>query len=342
MTGVKPNTTELLPLGNYDHILVSLSGGKDSVACVLHLLELGIQPAQMELWHQHVDGDPSLGEGLMDWPVTSAYVRAMGEALGIPVRFQWRDGGLEREMLRKDTPTGGVCFEDGDGKLVYLPTKQGKKGTRWMFPQTSMDLSVRWCSPYIKIDVFARAINNDPRFKGKKVLVVTGERRQEGKTNQEGKAQGRAAYAEMEKHRCSSGAKRVDAWRAVIDWPEEKVWDILRRHRVSPHPAYQLGFGRVSCLACIFGDPDQWASVRELAPERFTKVASYEEQFGKTIRKGLTVIQVADKGKEFVKDKDKGLIDLAMGRAPYTARHFFTEGEWTMPAGAFKRCGGPG
>lgn len=57
---------QLLKLDQYDCILVSFSGGKDSLACVVHLLELGVDPSKIELWHQCVDGDPENGGGLMD------------------------------------------------------------------------------------------------------------------------------------------------------------------------------------------------------------------------------------------------------------------------------------
>ena len=42
---------ELLPLEEYDLIVVLLSGGKDSVACFYKLLELGVPKEKIELWH---------------------------------------------------------------------------------------------------------------------------------------------------------------------------------------------------------------------------------------------------------------------------------------------------
>jgi DNA sulfur modification protein DndC len=47
-------------------------------------------------------------EPLMDWPCTPAFVRATGDALGIPVVFSWREGGFVREMLRDNAPTAPV------------------------------------------------------------------------------------------------------------------------------------------------------------------------------------------------------------------------------------------
>ena len=55
--------TELL---SYDKYLVQCSGGKDSTACFLHLLDQGVPRERIELWHQLVDGP---GETWMDWEI---------------------------------------------------------------------------------------------------------------------------------------------------------------------------------------------------------------------------------------------------------------------------------
>lgn len=168
-------------------------------------------------------------------------------ALGIPAVFSWRDGGFVREMLRDGQPTAGVTYER-DGQRVHLPTVQERPGTRLKFPQQSADLSTRWCSAYLKIDVMARVLNNDPAYQGKKILVMTGERREESSA--------RSKYEEVEKHRTNSRTRRVDHWRPVIGWPEKQVWELIEMHRARPHPAYLLGYGRVSCMNCIFADED--------------------------------------------------------------------------------------
>lgn len=62
---------ELLPLEAYDLIIVLLSGGKDSVACLLTLLELGVPPEKIECWHHDIDGGHPTRR--MDWPVTQSY-----------------------------------------------------------------------------------------------------------------------------------------------------------------------------------------------------------------------------------------------------------------------------
>lgn len=66
---------ELLPLEEYDLIVVLISGGKDSVACYLKLLELGVPKERIEFWHHDIDGGhPSRR---MDWKCTQNYVKAL-------------------------------------------------------------------------------------------------------------------------------------------------------------------------------------------------------------------------------------------------------------------------
>jgi len=236
----KPNTSELLSLDMYDKIVVAFSGGKDSEACILHLLEMGVRREDIVLWHHHIDGAPGQEQGLMDWSVTEDYCRAVARELGIEIRFSWKEGGFEGEMLRENALTAPTSFEMHDGGIKTVGGTRGKLSTRRMFPQVTANLSVRWCSAYLKIDVCSAVFANDPAYKNGTFLLITGERREESAS--------RATYAEVEKHRRSNKSRRVDHWRAVIDWDEAKVWGIIERWKIQVHPAYRLGWGRVSWL----------------------------------------------------------------------------------------------
>lgn len=333
----KPDSRVLLPLECYDLIIVSFSGGKDSLALVLDLLDKGVSPDRIQLWHQDVDGVPGEDEAFMDWPCTRSYVQAIGLALGIRVLFQQRRGGFLGEMLKEAARTRPVRFQTQAGTWAEAGgTDACKISTRLLYPQKTADLSVRWCSAILKIDAFCLAVNNEPTFKraGIRLLVLTGERREE--------STGRSKYAEREPHRCDGKRRRVDAWRSVIDWSEADVWAIIAKHRIMPHPAYRLGFPRVSCMGCIFGGADQWASVRKVAPAAFARMAGFEVQFGKTITKGRSLVQQADKGTPYAQTADAGLVALAMGEDYPAALARVPDGvAWTHPAGAFKKGGGP-
>lgn len=318
-------------LGSYDTIIVYFSGGKDSLACLLHLLESGVDLSRVELWHHDIDGRE--GSDLMDWPITRAYCRAVAEHFGLPLYFSWKAGGFEREMTRQSARTAPILFETPDGSTDQVGGTGGKLGTRMMFPQVSADLSVRWCSAYLKIDVGAAAIRNQDRFLGKRVLTISGERAQESSA--------RAKYATFEPDRSDNRdgqqrARCVDRWRPVHSWSEAQVWDIIERFRINPHPAYWLGWGRVSCMFCIFGSPNQWATARVVDPQRFARLAAYERQFGKTIHRTKSVDDLADSGTPYQLDPE--LVKLALSHE-YTAPVILEE--WTLPQGAFGDLSGP-
>jgi len=329
----KPSNVKLLLLTEYDNIIVSFSGGKDSIACVLSLLDsvpTGVRE-KIELWHQDVDGDSDDNEGsFMDWPCTSSYCSAFAHAFDLPLLFQWRHGGFEREMLRENEQAQPITFEDLDGLGTQtLESTRSKFSTRRKFPQVSGDLSVRWCSSALKIDVATKAINNIPRLKEAKILFITGERGEESPQ--------RAKYASVEKHKSDTQKRTVHQWRPIQDWTEQQVWTMMKKYKVNPHPAYHMGFGRVSCAACIFGNPDQWATVREILPKPFERIANYEQEFGTTIHRSLTVIERADAGEVYTYTEEAK--KLAMTNAyPFTE---LLVDDWQLPAGAFKRCGGP-
>ena len=313
-----------LNIESYDHYIVAFSGGKDSLACVLNLLEIGIPKAKIELWHHDIDGHGAVR--FMDWPVTTDYCRKVAQALEIPIFFSWREGGFKREMLRDNTATARTCFETPDG-LKYAGGK-GKPGTRLKFPQVSADLSVRWCSAYLKIDVGSISLRNQKRFNGKRTLFITGERAEESAA--------RAKYSEFEPHRTHSNKRHVDQWRPVHHWSESEVWNIIKRWNINPHPAYKLGWGRLSCALCIFGNSNQWASARDVLPEQFNAVADYEQSFGLTIKRDKSVIESANAGTCYIFDQDE--VKQATSEI-YTDSPIIKK--WTMPQGAFGDSTGP-
>jgi len=320
-----PKAAKLADLTTYDRIIVSTSGGKDSTACVLYLLKIGIPKDRIVLWHQSVDGAP--GEiQFADWPVTEPYVRAFGEAMGIQTEFQWRKQGFYGELMRENRRTNDVQYERGS-EIITLPTRNGKAATRKKFPAKAVDLRTRWCTAYLKIDVMRRVLNNHPDYQEGRFLVITGERREESAN--------RARYLNVEEHPCNSRRREVTWWRTVIEWPERAIWDILEQFRILPHPAYWLGFNRTSCFGCIFSTADQWATMREISPERFRQLVEMEKDLGHTIDNKLTLTQLADLGESRLPrnlDAEKWVRIALLGEIH--AKDLITE-KWDLPSGAF-------
>ena len=93
--------------------------------------------------------------------------------------FQWKEGGFKHEMLRNNSLTAPILFELPDGTLSKVGGTKGKPSTRLKYPQQSPDLTVRWCSSYLKIDVCSTAVRNQERFNNSRTLVISGERGEE-------------------------------------------------------------------------------------------------------------------------------------------------------------------
>lgn len=427
----------LLPLEDYDKIIVLFSGGKDSLACVLDLLERGVPREKMELWHHDIDGGHPTRK--MDWPVTQNYVRAVAEYLGITLRVSWRVNGFWGEVYRigASWPIQYIDPSTGETQECPLSKKQIRSaqlrekilsdldrkemesmGFRMKFPAKSGDLATRWCSSILKITVADSVIRSmaledlkvlgdcrkfpakgsiangrycSPNLKREvadsllrnmdelkadgrrmkfpaksgchqrrwcsgslkaqvesklyadidalaqnvKILVVSGERRQE--------SAGRSKYNEMEIHRTNATAKAhrlVHQWRSVIDWDEARVWEIIERWRIAPHPCYAAGWNRCSCMMCIFSLPTHWAGIQELFPERFSEVEEDERILGFTLDNKKTLAEYVGGAKSCVfHDDPLALRQLISGE--FSVADVVRQ-EWALPAGAFHGAeGGP-
>lgn len=321
-------------LHDYDRYVVSFSGGKDSTACLLYLLDNDIPKEKIELWHQEIDGR---GPSLFDWEVTPDYCQKLGQAFGIPVLFQWKEGGFLREMLRERALTAPIYFEMPGGSIGRSGGTGGKPSTRRRFPQPSPDLRVRWCSAYLKIDVCAAALRHDPRFRNSRTLVLSGER------GEESPQRARYAILEPDKADLRNGRKEfrlIDRFRPIRDWKERQVWDILEKHRVRPHPCYSMGFGRCSCKFCIFGNRDQFASAACVSRQKAERLVAFEKEFAYTMNRTTDLATLISKGSPYRAITDE-LARLATGYE-YDRAVLIPEDEtWQLPAGAFRKCGGP-
>jgi 3'-phosphoadenosine 5'-phosphosulfate sulfotransferase (PAPS reductase)/FAD synthetase len=145
-------------LSYYDKIICSFSGGKDSTALILFMIENGAKPEQIEIWHQSIDGRADTRKVFFDWPSTDGYVREFADTFNLPLSYQWREYGFYGELFRENELTNDVRV-DRNGKMTILPSNpKGNLSTRLKWPAKSASLMTRWCSAYLKIDVAARAL----------------------------------------------------------------------------------------------------------------------------------------------------------------------------------------
>ena len=310
-------------------IIVAFSGGKDSIAMVLHLLELGIPKERIELWHHDVDGH---GEDLFDWKCTVSYCKAFADHFDLPILFSYRDGGIVREIFRKDETAQSIFFQKEAGaEFTELQSLQKEKymKTRRKFPAVASDLKTRWCSGTVKIDVMSKAINNTERFANSKIIVCTGERRAESKA--------RSKYPFAEKYRSNSTVRKAIQWRPVVDWSDDQVWDIMKKYKIQPHPSYMLGWSRCSCQTCIFNSSNTWATIDQISPIKIERIASIEDEIGYTLYSGETIQEKTAKGESYLTNDDNYWVQQALNE--FT--HPIVIDDWKLPKGAnnIENCG---
>lgn len=174
--------SELLPLEEYDLVVILISGGKDSIACYYKVLELGVPKEKIELWHHDIDGGHPTRR--MDWKCTQNYMQALADAEGVKLRVSYRVNGFFGELYRigASEPIEWIEPDTGEVKQCrlssnYLKCQEIKEqateemeellkqyGYRMKFPAKTGDLSRRWCSAYLKICVADSVVSNLDRL----------------------------------------------------------------------------------------------------------------------------------------------------------------------------------
>lgn len=343
---------ELLPLEEYDLIVVLISGGKDSVACLYKLLEMGVPKEKIELWHHDIDGGhPSRR---MDWRCTQNYMKALADAEGLKLRISYRVNGFFGELYRIGASEPIEWIEPDTGEIKqcrlssnYMKCKELKEqateemeellkqyGYRMKFPAKGGTHQGRWCSGSLKAAVQDSVTANlQDTKKDKKILIVSGERR--------GESSGRSKYNEMEIHRTNAEAKAhrtVHQWRAVIDYTEKDVWEVLKRNHITPHPCYRIGWNRCSCAMCIFSTPRLFAGFKELFPDDFAKLEHDEEMLGFTLDNKKNLNDFVGCAESCVCWDDKAAIHSIL-TGEFGVKDIFTD-NWNYPVGAFHGADG--
>ncbi|MCM3130180.1 MULTISPECIES: phosphoadenosine phosphosulfate reductase family protein [unclassified Paenibacillus] len=353
------------PLETYDLFFVLFSGGKDSVAAALNLLELGVPPKKIILLHHDIDGN---SKRKMDWPVTKNYCRAFAEAFGLEIRFSFREGGFWGEVYRYGSKQP-VQFQDADGSMRRIEPSAWTRslelkrlmdqaeaednlelyklyeeelrsyGYRFKFPAKGANLQTRYCSGILKIEVGCVAITHQVDTKRDcKIMVVSGERR--------GESTNRSKYNMMELHRTHAPIRNkrvVHHFRSIIDFSEKDVWEVLRRNRVVPHPCYTVGWGRASCACCIFSSPSHFAGIKDILPDYYQNLRLAEQELQFTLDNNKSIDEfVGDAESCVVHSEKKAIHQLLTGEIKAQDIILPLDAEWNYPAGAFRHgIGGP-
>jgi 3'-phosphoadenosine 5'-phosphosulfate sulfotransferase (PAPS reductase)/FAD synthetase len=226
------------------HLVISVSGGKDSDAMMWYL---------KNYWKPHFTGSVSLLHADLfesERTETAEYVRGMSERSGIPLY-----------IVQKNDTSGLV--EQIIWRMISRPDAPP-------FPSAAM----RYCTSDMKTgpcDIFVRN-----KFKrDADVIVAIGIRAAESVSRSK-----KPPYTE--RPLCSSTQKnrRVSTLFPLFDWSTERIYDYLKPYGM--HPAYSLGNERLSCAICVLGSLNDIMNGIENKPEVYQMLCSIEAMSGYT------------------------------------------------------------
>ena len=233
---------------NWDHIIVSVSGGKDSSALMLHALE-NFPKEKLTCLHAIID---------IDWHETKEIVVEQCAQFNLPlIMVQAADkDGKEKGFLskltgpRKDRKTGEI--------------KQN------LFP----DMGNRWCTSELKLAPIHKYVRS---LKGN-ILVLVGERREE--STQRSKLEAIRPNTKL-----SVNGRNVVDYSPILDMTEVQVWDQIKAAGVPIHPCYtKYGVKRASCAICIFSSPKDIKQAAIHAPDIVAKYIRAEQKIDHTFK----------------------------------------------------------
>lgn len=254
-------------------IAVSLSGGKDSVASLLLALE-AYAPELVIAHHQIIPED---------WPGTVEYNRQVCQSLGVPLyTAQAHYYGYECEQCRAhyltsiDQPYCRACKSHDGRQIALVQSLLDLVSWRGKWPS----LDVRFCTSYLKRDVFNMWARRMSDLLGPTPVLVMGERWRESR--------GRAKLPYL---RQRPSLPRMTEYRPILDYRRIEVFRKLRQHGIEPHYCYKAqgmtdeemyeqdreGGPRMSCVICF------------LKPEGQLRASYLAVQGRPTVERGILV-----------------------------------------------------
>jgi 3'-phosphoadenosine 5'-phosphosulfate sulfotransferase (PAPS reductase)/FAD synthetase len=254
-------------------IVVSISGGKDSIACLLLALEeYGPEPV---IAHHQVIPE--------DWPGTVEYNMQVCNYLGVPLyTAQAHYYGYECEQCQAhyltsfERPFCRACKSREGRQIALVQSLLDLVTWRGMWPS----LDVRFCTSYLKRDVFNMWTRRNSDLLGPSSVVVMGERWRESR--------GRARLPSI---RQRTNLLHLTEYRPILDYRRIDVFRKAREYGIEPHYCYKAqgmtdedmyerdveGGPRMSCVICF------------LKPEAQLKASYLAEQGRPIVERGITV-----------------------------------------------------
>ena len=94
----------------------------------------------------------------------------------------------------------------------------------------------------------------------------------------------RAHYVEREG--IEPDALRVFAYRPILSWSADQVFEFHRKHNVKWNPLYEKGMSRVGCMPCIHAQKKELAGIAMQFPEVVERLREWENLVSQASKRG--------------------------------------------------------
>lgn len=250
-----------------DHI-ISFSGGKDSTALYLLALERGrsFRAVFADTGNEH--------EEVYD------FVRSLPEKVGGP-SIEWVRADFSDKIERKRKTVESKWREDGVSEEIIEEALSVLQPTgnpfldlciwKGRFPSSR----VRFCTEELKVLPIRREIYEPAFEKGRAVVSWQGVRAQES-----------FARSLLPKWQRLEDVGRLYAYRPLLSWTIEDIWNMHKRHGITPNPLYSQGMTRVGCMPCIMCKKDELREIAMRFPEEVQKIERWEQIVSAASKRG--------------------------------------------------------
>jgi 3'-phosphoadenosine 5'-phosphosulfate sulfotransferase (PAPS reductase)/FAD synthetase len=232
--------------------VVNHSGGKDSQAMMIRLLEQGVPAEQMLVVHA------SLGE--VEWHGALELAEKQAADAGVPfivARAVYKDGS-EKTLLN--------MVEKRFADRPEVPS----------FPSPEQ----RQCTSDLKRGPITRETLRYMKAHGLKLVVnCAGLRAAESTSRRK-----LEPFKQLTStHALAKAGREAYDWLPIHSLTTAEVFATIKAAGQEPHPAYAAGNERLSCVFCIMGKPSDLANGARHRPELFAKYVELEKTTGYTM-----------------------------------------------------------
>ncbi|MES3418519.1 phosphoadenosine phosphosulfate reductase family protein [Enterobacter hormaechei] len=256
--------------------IVSVSGGKDSLAQWLLAIESGVSYTTVfaDTGHEH--------------PQTMEYLDYLESRLGKIVRVKAdfsRQIEGKRRFIAEKWPVSlveecGMSPEEAAERIHHALEVLKPTGNPFLdlcmwkgrFPSTK----ARFCTFDLKHEPVRTQVVLPALDEFDEVISWQGVRAQESPA--------RAGLPAWEED--ADNTPGLHVYRPILNWLHEDVFALAKRHGIKPNPLYEQGCSRVGCMPCIHARKSELAEIFSRWPEEIKRVAEWERLVAACSRRG--------------------------------------------------------